>query len=255
MKRFQVLVLAAVLLPLASCMNKDKEEDNPFKGMSAKQLYSSSKQEIKKKQYESAAKRLEALDTMYPFSNYAEKAQLKLIYAYYQSEDFPSTAATAEQFIRLYPRSKNVDYAYYMKGMANFRQNRGALARILPMDEALRDPGTQTQAYLDFSNLIQRFPESPYKPNALQHLIYLRNNLAQYELSVSKYYFKRKKYVAAIERANYLIKNYPQAPSAKEALVISYEANKALGLYKAAEDAMAVYQATYHTNKMRAVRG
>lgn len=257
MKRFQIVSVVALALSLSACadwMNKDKEEENPFKGMTAKQLYTASQQELKKKQYNSAAQRLEAIETMYPFSNYAQRSQMKLIYAYYNSEDYPSAAATAERFIHLYPRAKHVDYAYYMKGMSNFKQNRGALARILALDESERDPGSQTQAYLDFSTLVQRFPESRYKPNALQHMIYLRNMLAKYELNVSNYYFKRKMYVAAIERSNFLIKNYSQAPSTKEALVVLYHANKALGFNDAAQDAMTVYQANYHTNVMQPIR-
>ena len=53
--------------------------------------------------------------------------KLDLIYAYYKKKDFPSAAATAERFIHLYPRAKYVDYAYYMKALANFQQTRGAL--------------------------------------------------------------------------------------------------------------------------------
>lgn len=250
MKRIQKAVLLSLIIGVTSCakwLNKEDEEKNPFSGMTAEQLYTSAQAELKKEQYVSAAKRLEAIETMYPFSDYTESSQLELIYAYYQNEDYPSAAATAERFIHLYPRAKKVDYAYYMKGLANFQQTRGVFAKILPMDESWRDPGTQSQAYIDFSTFIQKFPDSPYQPNALQRMIYLRNMFAQKDLNISQYYFKRKMYVAAIERAGYLVKNYPQAPSARRALEIMYKANKALGLNQAAEDAMKVYQATYHT--------
>lgn len=253
MKRFQMVFLLCIFFCLSSChkwWGNDEEENNPYSGMSAKQLYTESQKSLKKGQYTTAAKQLEAIETMYPFSDYTETTQLQLIYAYYQDEDYPSAAATAERFIHLYPRSKHVDYAYYMKGLANFQQTRGVFAKILPMDESWRDPGTQSQAFADFGTLVQKFPESQYKANALQRMIYLRNMFAQQELNVSKYYFKRKMYVAAIERAGYLVKNYPQAPSVKTALVILYEANKALGLKQASEDALAVYKATYHTDKM-----
>lgn len=252
MKRFKVIVLVSLVTVVASCSKFNKNDDitNPYKGMTAKQLHTASQQSLKKSQYATAAKQLEAIETMYPFSDYTESSQMDLIYAYYQNEDYPSAAATAERFIHLYPRAKHVDYAYYMRGMANFHQNRGAFAKVLPLDESWREPGTQTQAYTDFGTLIQRFPDSRYKANALQHMIYLRNMFAQHELNVSQFYFKRKMYVAAIERSNFLVKNYPQAPSAQLALVIMYQSNKALGLNKAAEDAMAVYQATYHTNKL-----
>jgi outer membrane protein assembly factor BamD len=251
MKRIQVLFLASLVVALSSCAKKDDDDDkSPFKGMTAKQLYIESQKALKKEEYATAAKRLEAIESMYPFSDYTEQSQMELIYAYYQSEDYPSAAATAERFIHLYPRAKNVDYAYYMRGLANFQQARGVFAKALPLDESWRDPGTQTQALVDFATLIQRFPNSKYRANALQRMIYLRNMFAQHELNVSEYYFKRKMYVAAIERSNYLVKTYPQAPSAQKALTVMYEANKALGLKKAAEDALSVYQATYHSSKM-----
>lgn len=252
MKRIQVLLLVGLMVALSSCAkwNKDDDEKNPYKGMTAKQLYTASQQSLRKEEYASAAKQLEAIESMYPFSDYTEQSQMQLIYAYYQNEDYPSAAATAERFIHLYPRAKNVDYAYYMRGLANFQQTRGVFAKVLPLDESWRDPGTQNQAFLDFATLIQKFPDSKYKANSLQRMIYLRNMFAQHELNVSQYYFKRKMYVAAIERANYLVKTYPQAPSAQKGLVIMYEANMALGLKKAADDAMAVYQATYHTSNM-----
>jgi outer membrane protein assembly factor BamD len=250
MKHILIVVFTIMVSLLTSCAlwwNSESDDNGPYKGMTAKQIFEQSQQAMAKEEYSAAIKRLEALESMYPFSQYAEKAQLDLINAYYQKQDYPSAAVTAERFIHLYPRAKNVDYAYYLKGLANFQQNRGAFANVLPLDEAWRDPGTQMQAYTDFALLVQRFPESKYKDNALQRMIYLRNTLAQRELHAANYYFERKRYVAAAERASYLLKNYPQATSAKQALIVLYRANKSLGLEKAAEDALRVYHATYHT--------
>lgn len=250
MKITNKLLTIIILLSLSACKHwwggMDSEDENPYANMSAKEIYTEGLDDLKKKQYTASIKKFEALDTMYPFNDYAEQAQLNLIYAYYEKEDYPSAAATAERFIHLYPRSKNVDYAYYTKGMANFNQVRGSLANYLPMDLSWRDPGTQSQAYSDFATLVQKFPKSRYKPSAAQHMIYLRNMFAQKELNISKYYYERKMYVAAIERANYLIKTYPQAPSTKNALEVIYFSNKNLGLTNAANDALKIYRLTYH---------
>ena len=247
MKQVKMLCLLCLCLLMVSCSwwNRD-EEYNPFEGQSAEQLYTEASQGMKKGEYSYAIKRYEALETMYPFNDYAEQAEMDLIYAYYKQGNYASTAATAERFIHLYPRAKNVDYVYYMKAMANFQQTRGTLANMLPIDESWRAPGTQSQAYTDFATLIQQFPESRYKANALQRMIYLRNMFAQHEYHVANYYFTRRMYVAANERAGYLIKTYPQAPSAKNALVLVYKANMAMGLTKAAEEAAIVYQNTYN---------
>lgn len=226
--------------------SSDDDDNNVYKGMTAAQLNTEAHKALLDGNYVDAAKRYEALDAMYPFSKYSESAQQELIYAYYKKGDYPSTAATAERYIHLFPRSKHVDYAYYMKGLANFNQPRGTFSKFFPLDVSWRSPGTQTQAYSDFSTLIKRFPDSRYKPNALQHLIYLRNNLAQRELNAANYYFKRSMYVAAVGRASYVVKNYSQAPQKKPALELIYESNKRLGLFDAANDARNVYQATYH---------
>lgn len=244
--KIKFVLLLALLFSLLAC-SKNKEEHNPFQGMTAKQLYSDAQKAMSKEQYTAAIKRLEALETMYPFNDYAEQAEIDLIYAYYQKGEYASTAATADQFIHLYPRSKRVEYAYYMKGLADFQQTRGTMASILPLNESWRDPGTQSQAYSDFATLVQKFPDGRYKANALQRMIYLRNLFAQRELNAAKYYYTRKMYVAAAERSNFLIKTYPQAPSAKKALSILYRANLAMGLNKAADDALTVYEATYHS--------
>jgi outer membrane protein assembly factor BamD len=234
MKRIQGVILLSMIVCLSSCKwwNKEDEDKNPYAGMSANQLYTKAQHSLKKEQYATASKQLEAIETMYPFSDYTENAQMELMYAYYKNEEYPAASAN------------------YMKGLADFQQTRGVFAKILPMDESWRDPGTQSQAYLDFATLIQKFPNSPYKANSLQRMIYLRNMFAQKELNISQFYFKRKMYVAAIERSSHLVKNYPQAPSAKTALAIIYEGNKRLGLNNAAHEAMTVYEATYHTNRM-----
>ena len=251
MQKIKVLLILSLLFSLSACnkwWGKDDEESNPYQGLSAKQLYTESQEAMVKEQYTAAIKRLEALETMYPFNDYAEQAEIDLISAYYKKGDYASTAATAERFIHLYPRAKRVDYAYYMVGLANFQQTRGTMANLLPLDESWRDPGTQSQAYSDFATLVQKFPESRYKANALQRMIYLRNLFAQRELNTAQYYYEHKMYVAAAGRASYLVKTYPQAPSAKGALSVLYHANMELGLKKAANDALVVYQATYHSN-------
>lgn len=254
MKSTKNLIVLGLFLSLVGCktlgglwkeFKADDEDEGPFKGQSAKQLYQDATKALAKEDYTGAIKRLEAMETMYPFHEDAEKAELKLFYAYYEKEDYVSAGAAAERFIHLYPRSKQVDYAYYIKAMSNFHQLRGPIAGLLPMDQSYRDPGSQSQAYSDFATLVQLFPDSQYKADSELHMIYLRNMFAKSELNVSKYYYERRRYVASAERASNLIQTYPQAPSVKEALAILYHANKALGLDDAANDALKVYQDTY----------
>lgn len=247
MKLLRFSLVGFFLLFVVACKSwfDDEEQSNPFVGVSAVDLFNQAEAALKKKEYTAAIKRFEALDTMYPFNDNAERASLDLVYAYYKKDEYPLAVASADRFIHLYPRAKQVDYAYYMKAMANFKQDRGGLANIVPIDTSWRDSGTQAEAYVDFEALVQKFPQSRYKANALQHMIYLRNKFAQHELNIAKFYYEHKTYVAAVERANYLIKTYPESPAVKEALVVLYYANRALRLDKAAAEAATVYQASY----------
>ena len=247
--KWRLIIIFTLFFSLAGCKSLfGDKDDNPYKDESADELYSQAQASLKKHEYTSAIKRLEAMDSMYPFHDKTEQAQLQLIYAYYEKEDFGSCSAAADRFIHLYPRSNKVDYAYYMKGMANFRQLRGALAEIAPMDLAWRDPGTQSQAYSDFATLVERFPNSKYTPNAKQRMIYLRNLFAAREMHTANYYYYRQMYVAASERANYVVRNYGQSSSARSALGLMYYAYMKLGMKESADEVLSVYQATYHMN-------
>jgi outer membrane protein assembly factor BamD len=243
--RLAVLFLG---LHLVACKNLFGNDDdyNPYKDETAEQIYSEADKALKKHEYTSAIKRFEAMDGMYPFHENAEKAQLKLIFAYYKKDDFASCAAAAERFIHLYPRSSRVDYAYYMKAMSNFKQQRGALADFVPLDLAWRDPGTMSQAYSDFATLVEKYPNSSYTPNAKQRMIYLRNLFAAREMHTANYYYYHQMYLAASERANYVVRNYSQSSSARPALGLMYHAYLKLGLTDAAADTLKIYRATYH---------
>ena len=245
----KLLLISALVFGLLGCKSLFGDDDsNPYKDETAEQLYGEAQKELKKHEYTSSIKRLEAMDSMYPFHEKAEQAQLDLIYAYYKKDDFASCAAAADRFVHLYPRSTKVDYAYYMKAMANFNQLRGALATVFPMDLAWRDPGTQSQAYADFGTLVERFPNSKYTPNARQRMIYLRNLFAAREMHIASYYYYRQMYVAASERANYVVRNYSQSKSARPALALMYFAYQKLGMEKAANEVNTVYLASFHAH-------
>lgn len=254
MKLVRSLLCLAMLLSLSSCGSIVKPFlSTPLNNLSAEQLYNSGKSALKSGDYSTAVKNYEALTSQYPFGEYSQAASLDLIYAYYKKGDSPSAAAAADQYIHLYPRAENVDYAYYMKGVADFDQNRGAFTRYLPMDLSQRDPGTMTEAYQDFRELLQRFPDSRYVADARQRMIYLRNTFARKELHAAQFYMKKKLYVAAANRANYLVQNYPQAPQVEQALVIIVKANRALGTKQNADQALTVLKLNYP--RSQAARG
>jgi outer membrane protein assembly factor BamD len=192
--------------------------------------------------YTRAIELYEKLEARYPFGRYAMQAQLDTAYANYKAEEPEAAVAAADRFIKLYPQNPYVDYAYYLKGIVNYNRSVGFLDKYVPTDPSQRDPGAALDAFEDFSELVKRFPNSKYAPDARQRMLYLRNNLAQHEVNVARYYMKRGAYVAAANRANYVVERFQRTPAVQDALEVLAEAYRALGEEKLAADAQRVLE-------------
>ena len=221
------LLLIAILALTAACSSKQPEVDE---NLSEVELYQQAQADLDNRSYTQAIAKLKALESRYPFGRYAEQAQLELIYAYYKNAEPEAAKSSAERFIRLHPQHANVDYAYYLKGLASFDQDRGLLARFLPLDMTKRDPGAARDSYNEFAQLTSRYPTSRYAPDAKQRMIYLRNLLAAYEIHVARYYLTRQAYVAAGNRGRYVVENFQETPSVGDGLAIMTEAYQRLSL-------------------------
>ena len=218
---------------------------DPTVDWSAQKLYTEAKASLTSGDYEQAIRYFGLLEARYPFGRYAQQAQLEIAYAYYKYDEPDAAIAAADRFIQLYPRHPNVAYAYYLKGLANYNRGRGLVERYVPQDPSERDPGTALQSFQDFSELIKRFPDSKYAKDAAQRMLFLRNNLAQHEVHVANYYMRRRAYVAAANRAKYVIENYQRTPAVPEALVIMAKAYKLLGLDQLSDDALRVLRLNF----------
>ncbi|MWK57697.1 outer membrane protein assembly factor BamD [Pseudomonas otitidis] len=220
------LLLIAILALTAACSSKEVVDEN----LSESELYQQAQSDLDNKSYSSAVAKLKALESRYPFGRYAEQAQLELIYAYYKNVEPEAAKSAAERFIRLHPQHANVDYAYYLKGLASFEQDRGLLARFLPLDMTKRDPGAARDSYNEFAQLTSRYPHSRYAPDAKQRMVYLRNLLAAYEIHVAHYYLTRQAYVAAGNRGRYVVENFQGTPAVGDGLAVMVESYQRLGL-------------------------
>jgi outer membrane protein assembly factor BamD len=225
---------------LAGCGWFSKDLDEETKGWSAQKFYLEASSALKAGDYEQAIEYYEGLEARYPFGRYAMQAQLDIAYAYYLYDEPDSAIAAADRFIRLHPRSAYVDYAYYLKGIVNFKRSLGFFDRFLPTDPSQRDPGSALSSFKDFSELVRRFPDSKYAEDAQKRLIYLRNNLARYEIHVAGYYMDRKAYLAAANRGVYVVEKFERTPAVKPALEVMIEAYTKLGLDDLASDAQRV---------------
>lgn len=226
------LALAAALL--AGCAGNEVAPD-----LQEQQLYQQAQASLDAGRYSTAVEQLEALDTRFPFGNYAEQAQLELIYAYYKIDNWEAARAAASRFIRLHPDHPQVDYAYYLRGLAAYQAGRFSLEGLKLIDISKRDLGASRDAYVDFGELVRRHPDSPYAADARQRIIYLRNVMARHELQVADFYLRKGAYVAAVERGRWVIEHYPQASATRDALAVMVEGYLGLDMRDRAREVLA----------------
>ena len=254
MKRFRIflfLIGAACVFLLSACAIESEDPAVFLKGQSAATIYHSAKKSLLKGDDNRAVKTYEALEVFYPFNRYSAQAQLDLMYGYYRSGNFPLAKVTAERFIHLYPNNQFIDYAYYIRALADMKQDRGWYLRYVPIDIDRRDPGTMWLAFDEFSQLIKFYPGSPYAADARQRMIYLRNLFARYELHIAEYYFKKKAFVATINRAREIVQRYQGAPEVQEALTLMIKSYHALKLEDLAQQSLLILKLNFSNHPQK----
>ena len=238
LKGLLLAALASSLL-VTACGRKD----NIVQGPDA--LYERAEKSLGSGNYANAIIYLEQLEARYPFSNNSKQAQLDLVYAYYKNVEPESAADAADQFMRENPTHPRVDYCLYMKGVIFFDQDANFLERLFRVDMAERPPRNTMRAFSAFQELLRRFPDSEYVPDARERMIYLRNRLAEYENHVAAYYVRRGAFVAAANRAKFAVENFPGAPALKDSLDIMIHSYRKLGMNDLAADAERVLLETF----------
>jgi outer membrane protein assembly factor BamD len=237
------------LKKLTSSSSSSEEKPDEYKDWNAKKFYDDAKQALQKGNYQKAIELYEALESRYPFGEYAAQTQLDIAYAYYKNEDSESALAAADRFIKINPRNPHVDYAYYLKGLIQYNRNITFLSRFIPTDSTQRDTSSAREAYNIFSELERRFPKSQYLPDAKKRMMALRNHLAMHEVKIARFYLNRKAYMAAVNRASVVVKQYlgtpAMPPAIPYALQVMQEAYTKLGLDDLAKDTQRIYEQNY----------
>jgi outer membrane protein assembly factor BamD len=238
------IVLGLMLFGLAVSLGGCRKDERPAE-ITADEIYEKAKYSLDAGAWERSIALYKTLQTRYPFGRYTEQSMLDIAYAYYQRGDVESALSTLDRFIRTYPAHPNVDYAYYLKGLVNFEQNQGFLERLMPSRVSDRDQSSAQASFDDFNELLRRFPNSRYALDARQRMVFLRNNLADYEVIVAEYYLRRGALIAAVNRARYAVEVYPNTPAIPEALKILHIAYTELELPELAQDAWDVLALNY----------
>ena len=240
---FARALLVVLVLALAACGGKHRTDAADI--LPVDQLYEQAHIALENGNWDKAITMFKRLIARFPFGKYNEQAQLELAYAEYKSHKPEDAISTIDRFIKLYPTHEKIPYAYYLRGLTNFSREGGWLSRLINRDESRHDLTYAHQAFQDFGELVKRFPESVYAPDARQRMIFLRNGLAQGELNVASYYFRREAYIAVAARARYILDNYEQTPQAGDALALMCESYRRLGQETLSEDTRKVLALNY----------
>ncbi len=233
------VVLAAAL---AGCGSTPKDE---FSQIATDKLYEDARDEAETGNWERATKLYERLEARAAGTPLAQQALIDLAYAFYRSGEKAQALTTVERFIKLHPSSPGLDYAYYLQGLINFNENLGLLGKLARQDLSERDQQASRDAYQSFRQLVTQFPDSKYAPDAQLRMNYIVNTLAQYEVHVARYYYRRGAYVAAANRAQQAVQEFQRAPAVEEALYIMALSYDKLALPELRDDAQRVLTSNF----------
>lgn len=239
------VVLPPALILLTLMLGACATTEDKTAGMEPAKIYADAKDEMSSGSYDKAIVLLEKLEGRAAGTPLAQQAQLDKAYAQHKSGEGVAAIATLDRFIKQHPASPAMDYALYLKGIVNFNDNLGLFGSIIKQDLSERDQKAAKDSFEAFKELVTRFPESRYTPDARQRILYITNSLAKYEVHVARYYFNRGAYVAAINRAQAALTDYRDVPAQEEALYILMRSQDAMGMTILRDDAKRVLERTY----------
>ena len=247
-RRLRWLAAAPALIVLALALggcNLLPEVRDETGSWSADRLYRTAHEALAQGNYTRAIKMFETLEARFPYGRYAQQAILESAYANYRAGEPATATATCDRFIRTYPNSPSVDYAYYLKGLVYFREDQGLLGYVYELDLSEREPKAMRESFAAFRELVTKFPASRYAEDAIARMRYLTNSLALYEVKVGRYYYNRGAYVAAVNRAQVALTSYPRTPANEDALDLLVKSYDKLGLVQLRDDSERILKQTF----------
>jgi len=240
--RFLVALVAALIVAGCSWLPEVKDETASW---SAEKLYDEAHGAMVSGNYTRAVKLFDTLEGRFPYGRHAQQAILEGAYSNYRQNETAAAVAACDRFIRTYPNSTNVEYAYYLKGLVNFREDQGLFGYVVEQDLSERDPKMTRESFGAFKELVTKYPNSRYAADSIDRMHYLTNALGMYEVHVAQYYYNRGAYVAAVNRASTTVTNYPQTPANEQALIVMAQGYDKLNMPILRDDARRVLKQNF----------
>ena len=226
---------------LTGCASSGDVDDETY-GMTVAEIYLEAKRLLTTGEYGGAIRFYEKLESRFPYGTYAERARIEMAYAYYKDSQPETAILSANRFIKLHPNHANVDYAYYLRGLASFDNSTSFMDKLFDQEPSERDPKSIRKAFKYFAELVNRFPKSHYLADSIARMKELRENLAKYEIHVANYYQRKGAHLAVANRAKYVVENYQGTRSIPDALALMTTSYRKLGMQDLAHDAFRVLE-------------
>lgn len=226
-----LLICAALLVSGCSSKKKKRLAEEELAQQQVEELYQKAKSALDRGNYSFAIQYYQTLEAAFPYGEYTEQAKLDMIFAFDKTNQIEKAVEAADNFIKLYPTHKNVDYAHYMKGVASFEKKTGKIDQFIKGGKkTVRDPKPYRDSNEAFEELIKRYPNSIYADDAKQRIVFIRNALAERELAIAQFYFDNQTYVAAVNRCKTIIYQFETTPAVEGALVLMEKTYVEMGL-------------------------
>ncbi|MEZ5830239.1 MAG: outer membrane protein assembly factor BamD [Dongiaceae bacterium] len=226
-----VSLCAGLATALIGCASEEPDiPDQP-----AETLYTNALSTLEDGSAPKAAKLFEEVERQHPYSSWATQALVMAAYSYYLADDYDSAIPALENFIQLHPGNRNAAYAFYLRALCYYEQ----------IADVTRDQGNTEEAQRALSDVIARFPNTPYARDASLKLDLVRDHLAGKEMEIGRYYLKRDMFLAAINRFRTVVEKYQTTTHVPEALHRLVEAYLSLGIVNEAQAAAAVLGYNY----------
>lgn len=228
----KVLAAAALAASLTACSEADRVRrgDVPIESFSAQQIFERAEFETNRKRYEEGARYFGEVERLYPYSSWAKRALIMQAYAFHRAKDYENSRASAQRFIDFYPTDEDAAYAQYLLALSYYDQ----------IDDVGRDQGLTFQALQSLREVIERYPSSDYARASVLKFDLAFDHLAGKEMEIGRYYLKRDRFTAAINRFRVVVEDFQTTTHTAEALHRLVESYLSLGLVKEAQTAAAV---------------
>ena len=235
--------LMLVLALVSTGCHRGAKGDNPEEGQPVETIYDKSHGLMQKGNWSGAEATFRRLIAQYPYGPYTEQAMIETAFAQYKAGKHDDAVSSIDRFIRTYPTHRNIAYVYYLRGLSNSSRNTVFLSRVFDLEMSSRDLSAPQQAFNDFNIVATRYPASRYAADARERMVALRNQFSRHEIDTALYYLRRGAWVAAANRARYLIETFPQTEYQNDAVAVMAEAYTQLGNETLAADARRVLEA------------